>query len=131
MSIALYPLVSIITVNYNQAKVTLEWLHSIRKISYPNYEIIIVDNASADNSLDKDLTRQEDVLFIRSATNKGFAGGNNLGIERAKGELILLLNNDTEVEPNFLQPLVNCICSNSKVGIVSPKIKYFYQQDTI
>jgi GT2 family glycosyltransferase len=126
-----YPLVSIITVNYNQAKVTIEWLHSIQKISYPNYEIIIVDNASADNALEDLLIGQEKVVFIKSNVNKGFAGGNNLGIERAKGELLLLLNNDTEVESDFLQPLVDSIQSNQQIGMVSPKIKYFYHKHII
>ena len=47
-----FPLVSIITVNFNQTKVTIEWLHSIQKITYPNYEVIIVNNGSADNTLE-------------------------------------------------------------------------------
>jgi GT2 family glycosyltransferase len=126
-----YPLVSIITVNYNQAKVTMEWLCSVQNISYPNYEIIIVDNASADNTLETLLEGQQSVLLIKSSFNRGFAGGNNLGIAKAKGELLLLLNNDTEVEPGFLEPLVDCIQSNDQIGMISPKIKYFYAKHTI
>lgn len=127
----LYPLVSIITVNYNQAEVTMEWLHAVQQITYPTFEIIIVDNASADNKLEHYLSDYTNVIFIKSPVNKGFAGGNNLGIERATGELILLLNNDTEVKPDFLEFLVNCIQKHPQAGIVSPKIKYFYQQDII
>jgi GT2 family glycosyltransferase len=124
-------LVSIITVNYNQAKVTIEWLHSVQKISYPNYEIIIVDNASADHALENYLLAEESVIFIKSPINRGFAGGNNLGIAKAKGELLLLLNNDTEVAPDFLEPLVECIQSNEKIGMVCPKINYYHQQHKI
>lgn len=131
MSTTAYPLVSVITVNYNQAKVTMEWLQSVQKISYPNYEIIIVDNASADNLLENYLIGHENVVFIKSSVNRGFAGGNNLGIQKAKGELVLLLNNDTEVEPDFLESLVHCIQGNPRIGIISPKIKYFYQKDAI
>lgn len=125
------PLVSIITVNYNQPEVTLEWLRSIQQISYTRYEIIIVDNGSTDNTLENYLMNYANVTFIKSATNRGFAGGNNIGIENAKGELLLLLNNDTEVEPGFLEPLVACIQNLPRAAIVSPKIKYFYQQNII
>jgi GT2 family glycosyltransferase len=126
-----YPLVSVITVNYNQAEVTMEWLHSIEQISYPNYEVIIVDNASADNKLEIYLMDYPNVKLVKSAVNRGFAGGNNLGIEKAIGELLLLLNNDTEVEAGFLEPLVAFMQDNPQAGIISPKIKYFHQPDII
>ncbi len=98
---------------------------SLRKVSYPNIEIIVVDNASPtdDPTLIKDL--YPEVKLIRSSVNLGFAGGNNLGIANASGELLLFLNNDTEVEPNFLEPLVSLFQQDSKVGIASPKIIYY------
>jgi hypothetical protein len=125
------PLVSIITVNFNQAEVTMEWLHSIQKISYPNYEVVIVDNGSTYGTLEKSLLNCTNITLVKSAINRGFAGGNNLGIKNAKGELLLLLNNDTEVEPDFLEPLVAGIKHLPQAGIISPKIKYFYQQNII
>jgi GT2 family glycosyltransferase len=66
-----------------------------------------------------------------SDENLGFAGGNNLGYKHASGEYILLLNNDTEVEPDFMLPMIALLQSNPKIGAVSPKIRYFYQPDTI
>jgi GT2 family glycosyltransferase len=111
--------------------VTLEWLRSVCKISYPNYEIIIVDNASTDNSLEENLRKEEKVVFIKSTINRGFAGGNNLGIQRAKGEFLLLLNNDTEVEADFLEPLVRCMQSNPQIGMASPKIHFFHQKSIL
>lgn len=126
-----FPLVSIITVNFNQTKVTIEWLQSIQKITYPNYEVIIVNNGSADSTLKTYLSSYANVTFIESTVNRGFAGGNNLGIKKAKGELLLLLNNDTEVKPDFLEPLVAGIECLPQAGIISPKIKYFDQQNVI
>lgn len=126
-----YPLVSIITINYNQPKVTAEWLHSIRNITYPAYEIIIVDNASTQDTLEEYIPDFTNVLLIKSLENKGFAGGNNLGVQYARGEFILFINNDTEVEANFLELLVDCMRSNSNIGMVSPKIKYYYNKNII
>ncbi|ALI99882.1 glycosyltransferase family 2 protein [Rufibacter tibetensis] len=119
------PLVSIISVNYNQATVTCEMVASLKKVSYPNIEIIVVDNASPsdDPTLITDL--YPEVKLIRSEVNLGFAGGNNLGIAQAAGEYLLFLNNDTEVEPDFLEPLVNLFQKDSKAGIASPKIIYY------
>jgi len=62
---------------------------------------------------------------IESNVNLGFAGGNNLGIRAAQGEYLLLLNNDTEVDPGFLEPLVSKLESNEKIGVASPKVYYF------
>ena len=101
-----FPLVSIVSINYNSADVTCEMLDSIKKISYPNVEVIIVDNASKE---DPSIMTQKHpwIKYFRSETNLGFAGGNNLGFKHANGKYFLMLNNDTEVPENFLEPLVN------------------------
>ena len=125
------PLVSIVTVNYDHPDVTCALLGSLKHITYPNIEVIVVDNASPNDDPGIILKMYPDILFIQSKENLGFAGGNNLGIRKAKGKYILLLNNDTEVESEFLEPLVAKLESNSKIGAVSPKIKFFYQPDTI
>ncbi|WP_210465998.1 glycosyltransferase family 2 protein [Rufibacter roseolus] len=119
------PLVSVISVNYNQAAVTCEMVSSLRKVTYPNIEVIVVDNASPshDPGIIKEL--YPEVKLIRSAVNLGFAGGNNLGIAQAQGEYLLFLNNDTEVAPDFLEPLVALFERDSRAGIASPKIIYY------
>ncbi len=126
-----YPLVSIITVNFDHPEVTCALLESLQHITYPKIEAIVVDNASPND--DPAIITQSfpDVKFIQSTINLGFAGGNNLGIRQAKGKYILLLNNDTEVDSGFLEPLVTKLESNNKIGAVSPKIKFYYQPDTI
>jgi GT2 family glycosyltransferase len=123
-------LVSIITVNFNQAKVTEELLRSLAKITYEAVEIIVVDNGSKENSFYlKELFPQ--IKLIRSQQNLGFAGGNNLGIKQAKGEYILLINNDVEVHPNFIEPLIQQLDLDENAIAVSPKIKYFHSPTKI
>lgn len=126
-----FPLVSIITVNYNQPEVTCDLLESLTHITYPSIEIIVVDNASPTKNPDIILERYPYITLIKSDQNLGFAGGNNLGIRVAKGKHLLLINNDTEVEPGFLEPLIAKLEKNPDIGVVSPKIRYFFQPDTI
>jgi len=119
------PLVSIITINYNHLELTQALLKSLESISYPNTEIIVVDNNSDVNPKSILLKEYPYIKVIVSDTNLGFAGGNNLGIKEAKGKYLLFINNDTEVEPNFLEPLADKLESNPKIGMVSPKIIYY------
>ncbi|MCX6239391.1 MAG: glycosyltransferase family 2 protein [Bacteroidia bacterium] len=125
------PLISIITVNYDHPDVTCALLESLRHITYPNIEVIVIDNASPNDDPSVILKLYPEIIFIQSSVNLGFAGGNNLGIRKAKGKYLLFINNDTEVEPGFLEPLVAKLESNKKIGAVSPKIKFFNQSDTI
>jgi GT2 family glycosyltransferase len=125
------PLVSIITVNYNQTEVTCQLLESLRNISYRNIEIFVVDNASANDDPTPIQVRYPEIELILSEKNLGFAGGNNLAIRECKGDYILLINNDTEVEKGFLEPLVTKMKFNLKIGAVSPKIRYFFQPNLI
>ncbi|MCG9879575.1 MAG: glycosyltransferase family 2 protein [Bacteroidia bacterium] len=118
------PLVSIITVNYNGLVFTRDFLNSLRAISYPNIEVFVVDNASTE-SITPLKTEFPEVIFIESKENLGFAGGNNLAIQQAKGSYYFLLNNDTEVEPGFLEPLVGLMESNKKIGLCSSKLVYY------
>jgi GT2 family glycosyltransferase len=124
------PLVSIISINYNGARVTCEMLESLQRITYPNIEVIIVDNASAE---DPSVIQQEHpwITFIRSEKNLGFAGGNNLGFNAAKGKYFLMLNNDTEVDPGFLEPIIQRMEENPQVGAVSPKIIFHHSPGII
>ncbi|OYT15423.1 MAG: dTDP-Rha--alpha-D-GlcNAc-pyrophosphate polyprenol alpha-3-L-rhamnosyltransferase [Bacteroidetes bacterium 4572_77] len=125
------PLVSIVSVQYGHAEVTVEMVKSLRKITYPNIEIIIVDNASPDEH--PELVKKEcpEIIYIVSKENLGFAGGNNIGFNVAKGDYVLMLNNDTEVEPDFLEPLVQKMENDKTIGIVSPKIRFYHTPDTL
>lgn len=124
------PLVSIITVNYKQAGVTIAFLESLRNISYPNIEVLVVDNGSGGDDAAQIRESAPWANIIASNDNLGFAGGNNLGVGKSKGELLLFINNDVEVSADFLEPLVS-IMQQPDVGMASPKIKFFYAPDTI
>ncbi len=119
------PLVSIISINFNTTAVTLELLTSLKKATYTNFEVIIVDNASNENPEQLINSHYPAVKFVRSNVNLGFSGGNNLGLKHANGEYMLFLNNDTEVAPNFLEPMVGLLLRDPSIGIVSPKIIFF------
>lgn len=127
--------VSIILLNYKGVKDTLECVESLEKIDYENYEIIVVENHSEDNSYNilKDKIGQRHII-IEAPSNGGFAKGNNIGIEYAMkngADYILLLNNDTSVEENFLSEMIHCCERHKDAGIIGCKILYNGQRDTI
>ncbi|MFD1257351.1 glycosyltransferase family 2 protein [Mucilaginibacter terrae] len=120
--------VSIITVNYNQSYITEQLLASVYANNrYAATEIIVVDNASKDNPVPVWQVQYPDITFIRSETNLGFAGGNNLGVKEASGDYLFFVNNDTEFTQELVESLVAIMDENPGVGMVSPKIRYFDQ----
>ncbi|CEA12800.1 glycosyltransferase family 2 protein [Methanobacterium formicicum] len=173
-----YPHVSIIIINWNRWKDTIECLESLFQINYPNFDVILVDNASEDDSLEKirdycsghlpvessffnynpynkpitvyeynetfkkdkrplkteNLTKKH-INLIKNGENRGFPGGNNVGIKFAleffDPEYILLLNNDTVVDENFLGELIKNGDSRDDVGILGPKIYFYDEPQTI
>lgn len=124
-------LISIITINFNQSGVTNQLLKSLKKISWPNYEIIVIDNGSENEDYKNIDTSDPHVKLICKYKNLGFAGGNNVGLKAAKGDFLLLLNNDTEVAPDFIEPMVELFEKHTQAGAVSPKIKFFDQPELI
>jgi len=123
------PKISIIIVNYNGKKYLKDCLSSIMENGKSiSYEIIVVDNGSKDGSVDyiNGLTKLRiNGLTIKKILNKenlGFAGGNNVGVREALGEYVLLLNNDTRVEKNFLRNFVKAFDEIPNLGCVQPKI---------
>jgi GT2 family glycosyltransferase len=122
--------VSIITVNFNQPQVTEELLKSI-PATYSNIEIIVVDNGSRDDISTDWQKNYPAVTFIRSDSNLGFAGGNNLGIKAATGNYLFLVNNDTEFTVGLIEKLVGVMDANPAVGMLSPKIKYYNDKSLI
>lgn len=121
--------VSVIILNWNGLKDTLELLESLSEISYSNYSVIIVDNNSANDEAEKlEKIYNGKAHIIKCKENLGFAGGNNVGIQYAlekETDYILLLNNDTKVSPDFLEILISKYESTNKAGIVAPRINYF------
>jgi len=123
------PTVSIITVNYNQTAVTAELLASIEKLNFHDLEVIVVDNGSRENPATKLRKRFPKVKWLLSPDNLGFAGGNNLGIRAAQGEYLFFVNNDTELVEGCMEQLLAVFEKTPDVGVVSPKICYFYDKN--
>ena len=121
------PDISIITINYNGLEETCQLIESLQQ--YPqdcSYELIVVDNGSIQNEALLLQKKYPEVHVIRSEQNIGFSGGNNLGIQTAKGKGIFLLNNDTLVTANDLKYLYERLYSSPVIGAVSPKIKFAF-----
>jgi len=125
------PLVSIVTVNYNQSGVTCELLDSLLKISYPNIEVFVVDNDSPKDDPDSIKLKYPWIALLKTSKNLGFAGGNNVALPLCKGKYVLFINNDTEVESGFLEPLVRLLESDNQIGMVSPRIQYFHTKNVL
>lgn len=127
-------MIYIIIVNWNQYNLTANCIRSLQSINYSNYRIIVIDNASLDGSpekLSKEFGPQVDLIFHDK--NIGFTGGSNAGIQYALAQgahYIMLLNNDTIVHPNFIDPLMEQIRSNPGIGVVTPKIYYLNHAKT-
>ena len=108
---------SIIILTYNQLTYTKECINSIKQYTRPDYEIIVVDNASTDGTVEW-LKKQVDTTAIFNDENKGFAGGCNQGILKSCGDVLVLLNNDTIVTPRWLDNMLVCLNSSDKIGAV-------------
>lgn len=117
------PLVSIVVVTLNNSDLLKKCLESIEAQSYENIETIVVDNGSSENI--KSLVEWDfvDVVYIRLDENRGFAGGNNVGIKRAKGDYVALINNDAVASSAWIESMVKATESDRHVGQVASIIK--------
>src|SRR5688572_13233203 len=116
------PKVSVIIVNFNGRHLLGELFESLARQTRPADEIIMVDNASADGSLEYVRESFPWVKVIASKTNVGFAQGNNIGLEIAQGEYVAVLNNDTVVEERWLEELIQALDDDDLIGAVVSKI---------
>ena len=120
------PLISIIIPHHQGFEILYNCIDSIYKSNYKNYQIIIVDNHTTDNSIKKVKEKFSEVEVLKLDKNIGYAGGCNHGANKAEGEFLLFLNNDTIHDPNWIEPLINKLINNSNLGSVQPKILNLY-----
>ena len=121
--------VSVITINYNGLEDTCTLIESIP--FNENMEVIVVDNASKNQEAETIAQRYPKVILIKSERNLGFAGGNNLGIQAAKGKYLFLINNDTIFKDFNIQALIDRMESSPNNGIVCPKIRFAWGNNPI
>ena len=129
------PKVTIILVNYNGSSDTRECLRSLAQITYPSYDVVVIDNGSRDREEANELQKSFlNITVIRLEENRGFAGGNNIGINIAQergSDYILLLNNDTTVDAKFLDAMVETAEADARIGMVGAKIYYHTDPEMI
>lgn len=116
--------VSIIVLNWNGKESLRHCLSSIQRVVYKPLEVIVVDNGSSDGSADMVRRKFPKTILLENQKNLGYAGGNNVGIRKSTGDYVFILNNDTEITNDFLEPLVNLMEKNSKIACVQPKLVY-------
>ena len=116
------PQLSIIIPHHGGFNILYDCLSSLEKSTYKNFEIIVVDNNSQDNSIVTIKDKFPNINIISLKKNLGYAGGCNRGAIESNGELLLFLNNDTTHECNWIEPLVQLISSDNKIGSIQPKI---------
>lgn len=115
--------ISIIIVNYKNKGLTLNCIRSIKESNFANlkYEIIVVDNNSNDNLKEILAWQEKEVVFIQSRKNLGMGAGNNLGLKRARGKYVVVMNPDTLAFVDTFTKLYNFMETNLRVGVVGPK----------
>lgn len=118
------PLISFITVNYNQTNLTIELIESIYQYTAIPFEIIVVDNHSKESPKSKINRIYPDVRVIVSGVNRGFAGGNNLGVEISNGQFLFFINNDAVITKGSINAILSAF-DNPTIGVVSPLICYY------
>jgi len=119
------PKVVIIVLNWNGWRDTIECLESLQRLTYPNYQVIVVDNGSTDDSVGRIRRAYPNVVLIETDENLGYAGGNNVGINYALKhgtEYVLILNNEVKIEPNVLTVMIE-VAKQSGVSVIGGLVK--------
>jgi GT2 family glycosyltransferase len=128
------PLASIVLVNWNGLQDTIDCIESCRELTYDNFSITVVDNGSKDGSLEELTARYPQHIIVESGQDLGFAGGCNIGIQRALdegAEFVWLLNNDTRVDPLALTALVDELVAHPEAAVVGSKIFYYDRPEVL
>lgn len=128
------PGVAVILVNWNSFDVTNDCILSLKNIHYQQYTIVLIDNGSADGSGKKLQDAHPDIVVLFSETNLGFTGGNNIGFRYSLEngfDYSMMLNNDTFVEPDFLNLLITIASSSDVIGAVQPRIHFNHNRQLL
>jgi GT2 family glycosyltransferase len=124
------PLVSLIVLNWNGVSLLRECIDSLKNLEYKHTQIIVVDNASTDGSLDL-LAGIEGITVVKNPENLGYAAGNNAGFRVAQGTYVATLNNDIVVDQKWLNETVRMLETGPDIGIISCRQMNYHHRDTI
>ncbi|MEA3336429.1 MAG: glycosyltransferase family 2 protein [Chloroflexota bacterium] len=127
------PFASVIIPNYNGRELLATCLEALRQQSFPpeGFEVIVVDDASSDDSVEFLAERFPEVQVVALTQNSGFVSACNAGVAEARGDVLVLLNNDTEVEPGWLEALVGALMAHPEAGSASSKMLLFDRRDVL
>ena len=128
------PKICVLVLNWNGADDTIDCIHSLKKVTYNHAEIVVIDNGSTDDSVQRIKKQYGDVIIIEIESNLFFGGGNNVGLDWAQKhdfDYVVFLNNDTTVEPDFLEPLLAGFEHPQNVGMVAPLMCYSASPDLV
>jgi GT2 family glycosyltransferase len=125
--------ISVVIPTQNHKKDVIDAVKSLLLQSYPVYEIIVIDNASSDNTVTtlKKLIPSRRLSIIENSENFGVTGGRNIGLLAAKGDYILFFDHDIVADKMMVEKLAKCLESDKKIGIATPKIYYFDKRNII
>jgi len=123
------PKVSINILNWNRKKVLKELLINLKNQSYQNFEIVLIDNNSSDGSFEMVKLEFPEINVIKMPVNLGVPGGRNVGIVNSTGEIIIFLDNDTEIKNNFVENVIRTFEKTPNAGILTFKILNFYSNE--
>ncbi len=128
------PRVHIVLLNWNGWQDTIECLESLEDLEYPNFEVVVVDNASTDDSVNEIKEKYPGITLLESDYNLGYAGGNNIGLCYAledNADYVWLLNNDTVVHKDALRSLIDKMREKPSAGICGSRLIYYHDRETL
>lgn len=123
------PHVSIAILNWNGRKFLEQFLPSVQASTWANRTIVVIDNASTDDSVPFLEQHYPQVQIVRNAGNYGFAKGYNEGLKHVKGDYYILLNSDVEVTPGWIEPVIALMESDPSIGACQPKLLHYFQRN--
>ncbi len=123
------PLVAIVILNWNGRKVLEQFLPSVLRTTYPNYQVVLADNASTDDSCAWVAEHYPQVRLIAMDQNRGYAGGYNRALSEITADYYVLLNSDVEVQQGWLEPMIQLMEANTQVAACQPRILSYTQRD--
>ncbi|WP_111599628.1 glycosyltransferase family 2 protein [Chitinophaga skermanii] len=122
------PSVAVVILNWNGKSFLERFLPSVCASTYQNLQIILADNASSDDSVAYTAAHYPQISIIRNPSNNGFAGGYNEALQHVKADIYVLLNQDVEVEPGWIEPVIELMAADTSIAACQPKLRAYHDR---